>query len=158
MKFDHSDAVYGSRHPELFMPTEIYTIFMRGAFSHEDDVAMGFRADAQRKIAEQGLPANLLTVIEIESAEFIRLQKKEELLRDERTQETGDPTMLFDRIKQVEREQCPVRAAALSRIRSHFGGDIFDRFLYSVVAPSIFKEFGTAPDATSLRAAEEGCK
>jgi hypothetical protein len=154
----HEDSIHGSREPELMMPTEIYTIFMRAAYAHEDDVARSVREDAAEKIAIAGLPADLLQSLEMESFEFISLQREEESLREAMATTPDDPTPIFKKVADIERQECPLRAAAIRRMREQYGKAVFDRFLYEVVAPGAFTEFGTALDAATLLRMEEGCR
>jgi len=152
------DSLQGSRHPELLMPTEIFTIFMRSAYLHEDQVARDVREDAESKIVEANLPLELLRILELEATDFIDLQRQEDSLREAAMSAKGDPTVLFTQIKDLDRAECPIRAAVIERMRTRLGGNVFERFLYEIVAPGVYKQYGTAPDAATLRSREEGCR
>ncbi|MGN6186320.1 MAG: hypothetical protein ACTHQM_22025, partial [Thermoanaerobaculia bacterium] len=75
------DHIDGSSHPELFLPSEIYTIYMRAAYAYDDEPAMQFRHDIAVRLAESGLPEEIVPALEAESAVFIQLQTYEEQLR-----------------------------------------------------------------------------
>lgn len=153
------DVIRGSSDPELLMPSEIYTIFMRAAFAYEDEPAREFRQDALNKAVALGLPKDFLEIVEGESEEFLRLQRRE-LQLEERVYGGGTyPTSAPAEIKNLQSAQCSVRAASIRRLRQIFGVREFDRFLYSAIAPGAFHDFfELAPTAAALRAQEEGCQ
>jgi len=152
------DSIEGSRHPELLLPTEIFTIFMRNAYAHDDEVAIAFREHAAGRVAELGLPGELLPALEVEASEFIALQSREEALRSEAILVAGDGGALFAEIRDLQRQQCPLRADIIRRMRERFGREAFDRFLYEIVAPGVSETVDVPADAATLRAQEQGCR
>jgi hypothetical protein len=156
---DPVDVIHGSAHPELLLPSEIFTIFMRDAYGHEDEVARNFRADAAAKAREAGLPEDFLEVLETESANFVELQRREEALRDRLSTVGAERAGLMEQIHALMRSECPLRAGAIDRLRARYGKEPIDRYLYTAIAPGVSKDFfGRVPDRAALRADEEGCR
>ena len=71
-----NDVIRGSSNPELLMPSEIFTTFMRVAYAYEDGTAREFRRDALNKALALGLPQDFLDTVERESEAFLRLQRR----------------------------------------------------------------------------------
>lgn len=153
------DVIRGTSDPELLMLSEIYTTFMRVAYGYEDEIAREFRRDALNKAVVLGLPQDFLDVVERESEEFLRLQRRE-LELEERMYGGGTyPPSAPSEIRNLRSAQCSVRAAAIRRLRQIFGVRKFDQFLYSAIAPGVFYDFlEPTPTAATLRAREEGCE
>ena len=151
-----ADVILGSDHPELLMPFEIFGIFVRAAYGKEDDVAQGVRRDAESKAATLGLPADFLVTVERESMELIRAER-----------DYGDFDSAYSRRKPItiaemaarqrafEARACPLRAEAIKRLRSIFGLR-FDQFLYSAIAPGVFRQLDVPLSESELRAKSEG--
>jgi hypothetical protein len=114
-------------------------------------------ADAAPKAAELGLPSDLLEVLEYESRQYLELQRRELDLRDEIGRGEGDPVLIMNNVKSVMVDECPLRAAAIRRLRARYGV-AFDRFLYSAIAPGVFYDFFDSQSADALFAQEEGCR
>jgi hypothetical protein len=153
------DVIQGSSDPELLMPSEIYTTFIRVAYAYEDETAREFRRDASSKALELGLPEDFLLTVERESEPFLRLQRRQVELQS-RTDNGGvyEESIPLE-IKSLQSALCPARAAAIRRLRQIFGVREFNRFLYSAVAPGVFFTFlEPPPTAATLRSQEEGCK
>lgn len=153
-----TDHVSGASHPELLLPTEIVTTFTRSAYAQaEDDVARAFRAEAARKAVELGLPQDFMSAFEAEMRAFIALQAEEEALRRSLSQGTADVATTTAKIRRLQSEQCPLRAAAMAALRQQFGVS-FDRFLYLALAPNIVQTtFNPKRTAASLLRQEGGC-
>jgi hypothetical protein len=153
------DVIQGSSDPELLMPSEIYTTFMRVAYAYEDEAAREFRRDASVKALELGLPEDFLLIVERESEQFLRLQRRQVELQSRMDGGGGYEDSIPLEIKNLQSALCPARAAAILRLRQRFGAAVFNRFLYSAVAPGVFFTFlEPPPAAATLRSQEEGCK
>jgi hypothetical protein len=154
-----ADYIDGRRHPELFLPTEIVTMFIRSAYAGGDDeTGEGFRIAAAENAAELGLPSEFLAVFEREAETLIALQTEESALRDQLSERKGDPGTIRMELARLESEQCPLRAAVLQSLRKQYGTDA-DRFLYAALAPGMSRViFSPIPDPQALRHAEQGCR
>lgn len=153
------DHIDGSSHPELFLPSEIYTIYMRAAYAYDDEPAMQFRHDIAVRLAESGLPEEIVPALEAESAVFIQLQTYEEELRARMGSASGgERSSIAAEMAGIRLQACPVRAEVLRRMRERFGRETFDRFLYEVLAPGAHTSLLKAPDAKTLLWEEAGCR
>jgi hypothetical protein len=151
------DTIYGTDHPELFMRTEILSALTHAAFATEDDVARHTREELARKAIAFGLPKDFLVTLEFESREFISLQRHEYEVGEKLAR--GDSTA-FAEIRRTRDAECPVLAESVRRLRRVFGV-AFDRFLYEVFAPTMFREFDefdSVETATDLKRREAGCQ
>jgi len=149
----HADSIHGNTHPEILLPTEILASFIRAGWSREDETARGVREHAQSRIEELALPHDLLNALQLEATELIALAREEDQLREN---QATTPALLRE-LESLETRQCSLRATVIVTMRDRFGSTTFDRFLYEIVAPGIFKELGTASTAADLRRRENGC-
>jgi hypothetical protein len=153
-----ADSIRGSVHPELLMSHEIFDTFVGAAYRYDDAVAQEFRRDAAGRATALGLPPNFLDALRTESEQFIALQRREHELRDLMNGGGHDMASLLSEINGLEAAQCPLRADAITRLRSKFGTTKVNRFLYEVVAPGVFFDFEEPQDAQVLRSREGGCR
>ena len=150
-----ADSIHGNENPELLLPSEIFRSFIRHAYTHEDEVAREFRRDASAKATASGLPANFLETLEQTSADYIVLERKAAAARASLMQGAPSPDVRRE-LSLLETEACRARAAAISALRQKYR--VFDRYLYSAVAPAVFFTFDTLPDPETLRHQEGGCR
>jgi hypothetical protein len=152
-----ADVIRGAEHPELLLPFEIFSTFTRAAYARGDDsTSVDFRRDAIRKATDLGLPADFLNVLEREAHAYLVLQRQETELRDSIGQGASDPKAVLVQVQRIEAAECPVRAAAIRRLRLVFGSR-FDRFLYTAIAPGVFYDFFEPQRAADLLAQDLGC-
>ena len=153
-----TDVVHGSDHPELLLPFEIFNVFVRAAYGYDDATAAVVRDDATRKAVPLGLPHNFLTLLQKDAQTFITLQREEMQLRERFASGNSDEARATKaRLDVVEVLACSSRAAAIRALRQKFGSR-FDRFLYSAIAPSVFRDLYTPVSPETLRRKEEGCR
>lgn len=152
------DVVEGKDHPELLMPHEIFSTFTRAAFVIDDDTSAIMRRDAAEKATALGLPKDFLDVVARESAEFVALQRREGQLREQMTARGANSGLVWNDIKSVQAQECPARAAAIGRLRTIYGREQFDKYLYTAVAPGVFYTFFEPQDVKKLVAEEAGCE
>lgn len=153
------DRIEGREHPELFLPTEVLGSFVLLAYAFGDDeMALDMRQQAARAAAKAGLPSDFLQVFERETADLVPLYAEEMTLRDRLAKGGTQAEGVWDRIVQLGGQQCPLRTAALERLRGMYGTP-FDRFLYEHVAPNMFRTYiGKSPAADELRRLDGGCR
>ncbi|HEV2720871.1 MAG TPA: hypothetical protein VG323_12690 [Thermoanaerobaculia bacterium] len=151
-----TDIVHGSDHPELLLPFEIFNVFVRAAYGSDAKTSTAIREDAARKAVALGLPPDFMMKLEKEAGRFIALRREDAQLRQLIATGKADEATRA-RLRQVETLECPSRAAAIRNLRRMFGSR-FDQFLYSAIAPSVFRDLYTPTSAQTLRWQEEGCK
>ena len=154
-----TDYVEGATHPELLLPTEILTTFIRSAYAQgDDDVAKEFRNDAARKAAAVGLPAGFLMTLESELRAVIDLQTEEERVRAAMASGDGATAAARERLQWLQAEQCPLRTTAIARLRRQFGAK-FDEFLYTALAPNMVQTaYNPTRNAAFFLRQEGGCQ
>jgi hypothetical protein len=152
-----SDSIYGTDNPELLLPFEIFKSFTKHTFVYVDDVSHEFRQDATRKALALGLPPDIVEVIEREAQELVALQRREAELNDQMAGPAPDAAVAAA-LQATRAAQCPVRAAAMQRLRAKYGASRFDRFLYTAIAPNVFYEFRLTENPAQLKAQEAGCQ
>lgn len=154
------DRLEGRDHPELFLPVEVLGNFVLIAYGFgADEFAVGVREQAMSAAAKAGLPSDFLQVFERETADLVPLYAEEMRLRD-RLANGGTQAApgAWERIIELGAQQCPLRAAALGRLRAMYGKSL-DRFLYEYVASRMSRGyFGEPPTADELRRTAEGCR
>ena len=151
-----TDVIHGSKHPELLLPSEIFTSFTRAAYEEDDETAANVRAGAAPQLPSLGLPADFLSSWRSIAGVFITQQQEE--LRLKRAVYSGKSTNSARdkaRLRQLGALECRSRADAIRRLRTAFGAR-FNQFLYAVAAPNVFIVNKQATPE-QLRAEEEGC-
>jgi len=143
------DIISGKSHPELFLPHELFEIFVKGVL---DPNGRHFYSIVTK---QAGLPDVFLTQIEALSRGYIKdIQEKRGLQSDRSA--VGHALRLADSVR-FESKLCHDRALALSAARSHFGA-AFDQFLYEQVAPGLTANLDEYSDERVLRWREGGCQ
>jgi hypothetical protein len=152
-----ADIILGRDHPELLMPFEIFGIFVRAAYGREDDVAQSVRRDAQEKATALGLPTDFLATLERESIELIRVER--DYGDADSAYSRRKPTTVGEtaaRQKSFEARACPLRTQAIKQLRSIYGVRFY-QFLYSAIAPGVFRQLDAPQTEGELRTRAEGC-
>jgi hypothetical protein len=150
------DSLHGDEHPELFLPTELFTLFTRSALLVDDDVASHFRTNAEKRAASIGLPADLVPTFAAEAREATAWQRQERALIDRIAGGERANRALTAELADVRQQLCAARFAAMTRLRARYGV-AFDRFLYTVVAPEAFLDLFGAMTGEEMRQSERGC-
>ena len=68
-----------------------------------------------------------------------------------------DPQSGMARLRGLQKSECASRTTAMRNLRARFGAGL-DRFLYSAIAPGVFRDYFEPISAQTLRAEEDGCK
>ena len=153
-----ADSIHGSEHPELLMPFEIFTSFTEAAYGADDDVARHVQRDATVQASKLGLPPEFLPTLRKQARAFIAMQREERTLKQQIfTGGMTDPQSGMARLRELQKSECASRATAMRSLRARFGAS-FDRFLYSAIAPGVFRDDFEPISARTLRAEEDGCK
>lgn len=157
---DRGDQLDGGTHPELFLPIELLDAFLKIAYAFgNDEVALSTREAAAREAVKAGLPADFLRVFEVETAAIVPLHVEEMQLRDRLANGgTRAAPGAWERIVLLADQQCPLHAAAVTRLRATYGV-AFDRFLYQYVASKLSRAFsGVPPRRDELQRKAGGCR
>lgn len=154
--------VHGNENPELFLPGELFIALLGGL--HGDT---GFR-DSSRAIRRNRIIAfgidDETFWRELESAisSYLRFAARHAAIQQRliHTLDEGERSGLAAEAERMGPDLCRSRAAALAGARRHFGAETFDRFLYTVVAPSLSVSSGDplVDTAEHLRFLEGGCQ
>jgi len=150
-----TDTIEGTKSPQLFLPTELFSILLNDGFPPN-----GIRQDESRRNIEEratalGFGHDFWARLERVAAPILKLERERELTLGDRrgvNQERlgiGSQSIVF----------CRARAQALEAAKSEFGAEPFSRLLYEVVAPTtsityVLKD-GLADD---MRYLEGGCR
>lgn len=145
--------ITGDATPELFMPWELMNVVLHGVRSAPAYRA-DFRASYRSRIAAFGWdPETFWNVIDVASARYASLAERRFASTSTRPKVALSSAEEYDSSVAL----CRARADALAAARTHYGGDAFDRFLYTVIAPSMAIG-GAETDPSMLRFIERGCR
>lgn len=146
-----ADAFDGRTHPELFLPHEVFTHVMRIGFMSPPETREAFRAAVQADAQRVGLPADFWQEFEAVSAMHVGdLVRFTELARA--------PLRVQEDVDHAQTQACRSGADALQAARQEFGEEPFNRFLYEVIARSMFYVADQLQDASRMRAEAGGCR
>jgi hypothetical protein len=139
-----SYSIEGWRNPELFLPYELF-----------DGLLSGFHSDQNLRTLQRGAIRDAIRLFGYDDEVFWSSLAK--IAGPYLTHKYG-PRHGFDRLSPYAK--CRARYTALTEARQFFGADNFDRFLYTVIAPSTQDVLTTTdPDpARNLRFEESGCR
>ena len=146
----------GQTSPELFMPLELFNALLQGL---SDDEQM---RGVNRQILSPGIRA-----FGFEEAEFwTKLDHATAAFRDQvRARSRSDWSKTRAELSrkreptEADLKLCQARAATLQSLRTLFRAEGFDRFLYTVVAPTItITTEGAYEDPDHLLSLERGCQ
>ncbi|HEY6210925.1 MAG TPA: hypothetical protein VIW45_01510 [Vicinamibacterales bacterium] len=105
------DFVDGADTPELFLPSELFDLFLRHTYvSRRSNLV-----EVQARQAKLALPPRFFEIVRENAGDYLRHLQ-------------GETGMDFP-------ADCRARMAALTRVRAAFRGKFFDQFLYTVIAP-----------------------
>jgi len=149
------DIIAGARHPELFLPYEVFQSLLDGALRVDDATAAGTRESLDPFVHSLGLPADFWQTVRGQSAPFLSALQAELDVRG--LMFRGD-AKAGQRLTALHERTCRTRAEALERLRRTFGRETFDRFLYEAFAPNMGSTWLSVPDAETLRREAEGCR
>jgi len=153
--------VSGERHPELFLPIELFTSLLNG-IEGDEAFRKSYRASCRNRIVELGLDeAQFWADLERVSSEYIALFERYRAVTAS-LPSAGPQTRqaLAQEAEDLQPRLCETRFGALLKARRHFGVDAFHRILYSVVAPNltITEVTPSAATAEHLRFLSRGCR
>lgn len=154
-------AVDGASHPELFLPSELF-ISLMGGLDSDPEMQRVSRDMLRAPIRAFGLEEETFWT-ELERATQAYLtpaRRRAALLSKMAGVRAAEQQQILDEAQRMDVDLCTKRAAALTSARRQFGRETFDRFLYTVVAPSLSIAAVTPSSDTreQLLYVEGGCR
>jgi hypothetical protein len=146
----HADVISGRLHPELFLPHELFQQVVREAAFDP-----GFRLVCQPMVKAAGLPDDFWSRLETISESYINDLREQRSRAADRS--VAGRALAIAKSTSLERQTCHDRAVALRTARAAFGPAL-DHFMYEYVGPGISIYLDEAPDESTLRSREGGCK
>jgi len=156
------DVIDGSKHPELFLPFELFDDVVQNV----ETVAEGGRPLLKaEEIRGAGLDPDLFwRELQTICAHLLEIRMREhDLVNQFRSVPAEQREMLSAQFNAVLLEKCKASFDALEAAHRRFGRDQFDRLLYSSIAPRSSMAItrtsvSTEGGATNLRRLAEGCQ
>ncbi|MDP9191196.1 MAG: hypothetical protein M3P06_05785 [Acidobacteriota bacterium] len=153
-----ADDFDGQTHPELFLPTEVFrsltTLAFLGPARSGQSLRRGLMPEVERLKLPAGFWERLRAVSTIHIADSLGERDLIESLHKEGVSGRRRLRQSLD-LKQLD--VCRSRAKALADARREFGQELFDRFLYEVIAVHKFRSETSLPDPELLMRSERGC-
>jgi len=141
-----TDVIEGRKHPELFLPTELFETVVRDGLIY-GDVWTEFYA---KQLSKAGLPQDFWQRLAPVVQPYLDDLRREELLR-----QRGDASAL--RGAGMYPTVCRDRFDALVNARKEFGVAL-DRLMYTYVATMTTTFTDDPPDPDRLKAEARGCR
>jgi hypothetical protein len=148
----------GAKNPELFLSWEIFNFLLHRAFPAE---GLDPKDESRRRIEERaaalGLGSDLWQRLEKVAHPLLELER-EEYRRAMASRGRPQPEAKAKFDKSIIRK-CRVRAKAMAAAQEEFGAEIFLRFLYEAVAPTLNVAYRVYEEKSEdLRFMERGCR
>jgi hypothetical protein len=152
------DVINGNVHPELFLPVELFSIFINAAFApSEEDRSIYRQASAER--SSQPIPADFWLRLEELTHEYNAVMAEARGINKRAGVSTGaERERLMRESEVLQARQCARLARALEQSRVAFGKAEFDRFLYEAVAPTAVIALAEPSTPAQLVYLNEGCR
>ena len=150
-----ADVIDGARNPELLLPAEVFASLVRKAYLGDGKYQERFAVER----AASGLPADFWERLSVAAAPYIseiRAQRARSLRAAHAP--AADMVVIQEEERASSLARCLALADALESARAEFGAERFDRYLYSVAAPSIIILSDRIDDVASLRRSAGGCR
>lgn len=154
-----ADAYSGKTHPELFLPYQVYEQLVRMAFAHDARSGEIIREGFMPEVRRHGFPEDFWERLRAGAAVYLaddralRTRIATPHAAGANGREQKDKTLAL-----LNTDVCRSRAQGLAAARKEFGRERFDRFLYEIIAVSMFTTAYSADDPELLRHAERGCR
>lgn len=148
--------VNGSKDPALLLPSELFSSLLGVGFQPDDFIREPRRKAILEKAQALGFGDDLWPVLEVLAKDVLRV-KRDAREKSERFEKTGErpPEATYEE----QSAHCAQRARALQAVRTYYGAERFDRFLYEAVAPGMSIAMPENPEwPGQLRFVEGGCQ
>lgn len=153
------DDIDGKTHPELFLPNQVFGNLVEVAFVSNPRTREAVQRGFASEIARHGLPADFWQRLETISTVYISDSTAIwKILAGMRRQEGAAHARSQAQLDLKNLDACRSRVDALAAARREFGQDLFDRFLYEVIAVGMFSVTDRLYDAEVLSRSERGCR
>jgi hypothetical protein len=142
------DEIDGRKSPELFFPTELFTILIEAGYPPSGSVSES-RQRISERAAALGFGRDLWPRLASAAAPFLKLRRERDRLAAKLDGSRADDSETW----------CRKRAEALAAAKAEFGEELFLRLLYEAVAPTgSISYVVSAGEPAMLRSAEWGCR
>lgn len=155
-RLDGSVYIDGARNPELLLPWEILQqLTMQGLVAAEP-ARSGYREMLEDTRQRLDLPESFWSDLEQVTQPFVSSLRAQVALARQAHFSTA---VSLRQLEALQSHDCQLRARALAEARHRFGRELFDKFLYQSVAPTM-TIVAEQNDNESYRLSwvEEGCK
>jgi hypothetical protein len=153
------DKFEGKNHPELFLPYEVFDQLIGLAFSGTPRDCQIAREGFMPEVKRRGLPADFWQRLQSITTIYVADLRTERDLLSAVRQQTGTRLQRAEQALELKHgDVCRSRADALAAARHEFGPQLFDRFMYQVMAVNMFFAADRMLDPEVLRNAERGCR
>lgn len=148
--------IHGSLEPELFLPAELFDLFISTVFTDNLDARISWRQGISRRYSGR-LPVDFWERLEHVTRELRDGMKRDrELGQELSSTEEAERQRVLVRLDLVRAENCALSKEALRRARSLLSAREFDRLLYEAVAPNLVAARPAASEWL-LPALDRGC-
>jgi len=152
------DSIDGHRNPELFLPIELFRIFVSGAFVEDRKGREVFRT-ARAELSSVPLPPDFWSGLEEITLTYMStLNRAQEINREAGAAEGAERRRLQLESETLQARQCRTLAENLDTARKRFGEKFFDRFLYESLAPTAGMGFQRPSTPAELTWLARGCR
>lgn len=154
------DIIDGRFHPELFLPEELFSIMLNGAFSEDVKGRTIYRNARVADMKRLGLSEQFWAELEPSVADYLTtLRRARALNRDAAaTEDAFVAGALRIESNAIQAGQCGRIVDGLERARRKFGRLVIDRFLYESVARTAVTNLSRPTTAEQLRSIKRGCR
>lgn len=152
------DVIDGRRDPELFLPIELFQIFVSGAFTEDATGRAVYREGCIQDSSVQ-LPPNFWSRIDEITVTYVTtLNRARAINRQAGAAEEAERERLNRQSQEIQARQCQRLAENLESARRAFGRQFFDRFLYEAVAPTSGIALQRPNTPSEMLQFERGCR
>lgn len=149
-------VIEGARDPEAFVPSELFSQLVAGAFAPFPESRAFWRSLYESRIVDPQVREDFWQRLEIAIAPLLEVKRRKdrliaELNRTPREEHAALRTGLPDSVA-----SCGIRAEALASARREFTAGGFDRVLYEAVAPNM--TVSARSTQADLEYIEGGCR
>jgi len=151
------DIIDGKSHPELFLPIELFRIFVNGAFASDEEGRAVYREGCET-LSTIPLGDNFWTELAIITSPYVQTLKNVRAINQAAVVTSGPERARLEReAEALHRDLCTSLARALTEARQKFGHRAIDRVLYESVAPTAGITTAAPNTAAELRYLAGGC-
>lgn len=159
---DNNQLITGRDNPELFLPTELFNVFLANVFHHDRELRLASRKRYVKRSSLE-LDEEFWRDISVIASNLLTKRHRYRTLRAEVEAAPPEEKDRLEGAAAVEQKElfkgfCGELKDALDQVRALYG-DAFDRFLYETVPAGLTINELVQPDtASAVRRRERGCR